>query len=52
VTGELGIRFEAVDGADLAEELGRSERGTAGELEQPGRERRRLGVELASERLS
>ena len=38
VAGQLGVRSEAVDGADLAEQLGRRERGTIGELEQPRRE--------------
>jgi hypothetical protein len=49
VAGELGVGAEAVDGADLAEQLGRRERGTTGQLEQPRRERRRLGLELAVE---
>jgi hypothetical protein len=41
VAGELGVASEAVDRADLAEQLGCAQRAAAGELEQPRRERLR-----------
>jgi len=38
VAGELRVAWEAVDRADLAEQLGRAERAAAGEFEQLRRE--------------
>ena len=34
VAGELGVRAEAVDGADFAEQLGGADRAAAGQLQQ------------------
>ncbi len=42
VAGELGVGAEAIDGADFAEQLGRCECGTAGQLEQARRDRHGL----------
>jgi hypothetical protein len=38
VACELGVRAEAVDRPDLGEQLGGGDAGTAGQLEQCGRE--------------
>jgi hypothetical protein len=45
----IGIRSEAVDWADLAEQLGRGERGTTWKLEQARSERCHLRQQLAVE---
>jgi len=47
VAGELCVGGEAVDRADLAEQLGGAERAAAGELEQPRRECLRSRVQLS-----
>ena len=49
VTGQLGVACEAVDRADLAEQLGRAERAAAGEREQPRRGRLGARLQLALE---
>jgi len=49
VAGELGVACEALDRADLAEQLGGAERSAAGQLEQARGERLRARLELALE---
>jgi hypothetical protein len=50
VAGELGVRAEALDRSDLAEQLGRGECSAARKLEEPWCGRLRLGVQLTLER--
>jgi hypothetical protein len=49
VAGELGVGWEAVDRADLAEQLRRAQGTATRKLQQPGRQRGRACVELAVE---
>jgi len=49
VAGELRVGAEAVDGADLAEQLRRRERGTTWELEQSRRDLAGVHMQLAIE---
>ena len=49
VACELRVAWEAVDRADLAEQLGSAERSAAGQLQQTGRDRLRACVQLAVE---
>jgi len=49
VACELGVGWEAVDRADLAQQLRGAERSAAGQLEQPRRDRCRACVEVAVE---
>jgi hypothetical protein len=49
VAGELGVGAEAVDGADLAEQLRGRERGASGELEQSRRDLAGVHMQLAVE---
>ena len=49
VAGELRVCWEAVDRADLAEQLRGAQRTAAGKLQQPGRQCGRACVELAVE---
>ena len=50
MAGELCVASEAVDRADLAEQLGGAQRSAAGQLEQPGRDRLGACLEFAIER--
>ena len=49
VAGELGVAWEAADGADLAEQLGGAERPAARELERAPSDRARARLEVAVE---